>query len=273
MTIAELIREASEELKKINIDRATFEARLLLAHVMSATPEEMIQRDHERVSSEIKSQFKNLIQRRTQFEPVAYLLGYKEFFGRKFDVNSNVLIPRPETESLVHGILGWIQQNEIHSAKILELGTGSGCIAVSLAAELGESFEVTAVDISEEALKIANQNAKQNDVNVHFLKADMLAPSFGNWNVIVSNPPYIPAKEIPTLQLDILNFEPHLALEGGDDGLKFLKVILNFWSKHLTKPGLIALETHGPEQISLLSEATQNFKTWQNGPHLFAELI
>ena len=273
MIISDLLRLGSEELKKINRDRALFEARLLLAHSMNSSPEEIIQRDQESVSSDVEIQFRNLLERRLKFEPVAYLLGAKEFFGQKFKVNRDVLIPRPETESLVQGALDWIQENEIHSAKILELGTGSGCISISLATQLAENFEITALDISAAALQVAQENAKNHSVDITFKQMDFLKETFGNWNIIISNPPYIPTAEIFELQPDILNFEPRLALEAGEDGLRFLKYILNEWFKRLAKPGLLALETHGPEQIVYLKNLIGDCRSWQDGPHLFVEIV
>jgi release factor glutamine methyltransferase len=280
-TVAEIMNAAIEDLRSVNADRSHLEARLLLGHCLQWSPEEVIQRDKEKISDAVVSKFKNLLQRRLAFEPIAYIVGEKEFFGLPFKVTNDVLIPRPETESLVQGALDWIQENEIYSGKILELGTGSGCIAISLAANLDENYEITATDVSDAALSLAKENAERNDQHsIKFMKADLLSSDFGlknsGWNMIISNPPYIPTKEIPTLQPDILKFEPHLALEAGEDGLKFLKFILENAGKNFAKPGLLALETHGSHQIQFLtnhaSELYPAAKLWSDGPHFFLEM-
>jgi len=181
-------------------------------------------------------------------EPIQYILGETEFYGRRFLVNDSVLIPRPETEELVKYI---VDKNQFpvtnNQLQILDIGTGSGCIAISLAKEL-PNFKVTAYDISEKALETAKKNAELNKADVNFEKVNILKPSFINslihsFNIIVSNPPYVTKQEIDRMQKNVLDFEPHLALFVEDsEPLIFYKAIANFAFNNLTNNGLVAVE-------------------------------
>lgn len=204
--------------------------------------------------------WENIIERINSHEPIQYILGETEFYGRKFLVNESVLIPRPETEELVAFIVKNSQQAQIdnleqHSTfrNILDLGTGSGCIAISLAKELPNS-QVFAYDISEKALETAEKNAKLNEANVVFEKVDILRiatnpkHSISNlepqyFDIIVSNPPYVTKHEIERMQKNVLDFEPHLALFVEDtEPLIFYEAIADIASKKLNNNGLVAVE-------------------------------
>ncbi|WP_038530858.1 peptide chain release factor N(5)-glutamine methyltransferase [Formosa agariphila] len=199
-------------------------------------------------------------------EPIQYVLKSTEFFGLEFQVNNAVLIPRPETEELV----AWIIESDLDKIKkplrILDIGTGSGCIAISLAKHF-ENAEVYAVDVSEEAIAVATQNAEHNNVEVHFIHADILSvDTYKNANfklpfdVIVSNPPYVRELEKLQMKSNVLNHEPHLALFVEDhDPLKFYKAITRLAKKHLVNDGLLFFEINeflGNEMIDLLQEHT-----------------
>lgn len=190
-----------------------------------------------------------IIDRLNIHEPIQYILGETEFYGRRFLVNDSVLIPRPETEELVKYIVDK-QKNQFpessHQLSILDIGTGSGCIAVSLAKEL-PNFEVSAYDISEKALKTAQKNAELNKADVTFEKVDILNPPFtihhSPFTIIVSNPPYVTTQEINRMQKNVLDFEPHLALFVEDsEPLIFYEAIANFAFNNLTDNGLVAVE-------------------------------
>lgn len=246
-SIREALGEAGRRLQSIDSERSLLEARLLLGHVLNSSSEDLLMRDEIILTNEQNAAFETLISRRLQYEPIAYLLGFKEFYGLRFAVNSNVLIPRPETENLVEGVLKWIAQTNMKSGSILDLGTGSGCIALSLAKNLPTTFEITGVDISEKALKIAEQNRLNLKIsNVKWLRGDMLHPGrallLNEWDVIVSNPPYIPSREIESLQRDVREYEPLGALDGGEDGKIFLKALDDLWKPRLKKPGFLARE-------------------------------
>lgn len=191
----------------------------------------------------------NIIKRLNTNEPIQYILGETEFYGRRFLVNDSVLIPRPETEELVKYIVDK-QKNQFpvtnNHLQILDIGTGSGCIAISLAKEL-PNFKVTAYDISEKALETAKRNAKLNKADVTFEKVDILNPSFtihhSPFTIIVSNPPYVTKQEIGRMQKNVLDFEPHLALFVEDsEPLIFYEAIANFAFNNLTDNGLVEVE-------------------------------
>lgn len=195
-----------------------------------------------------------IIERLNNNEPIQYILGETEFYGRRFLVNDSVLIPRPETEELVNYIVSE-QKNKFpvtnNQLSILDIGTGSGCIAISLAKEL-TNFKVTAYDISEKALETAKQNAELNKADVTFEKVDILSSQLSIINgrcsayplsIIVSNPPYVTKQEIDRMQKNVLEFEPHLALFVEDnEPLIFYEAIANFAYNNLTNNGLVAVE-------------------------------
>ncbi len=191
--------------------------------------------------------FQNITTRLKTQEPVQYIIGETEFYGRKFKVTPDTLIPRPETEELVQLAVGSVvQQERLPSPiSILDIGTGSGCIAIALACELPQA-QVYAYDISENALKVAKENARINNVNVVFEKVDILS-SFtvhhSPFTVIVSNPPYVMNAEKLEMERNVLNYEPHLALFVEDSNpLIFYKAIAKFASKNLIDNGLCVVE-------------------------------
>ena len=189
------------------------------------------------------------LERLKNHEPIQYILGETEFYGLKFKVNPSVLIPRPETEELVE----WVKPP--HPPKggflsgtptLLDVGTGSGCIAVALKKKF-PSANVSAMDISPEALALAKENAALNEVNIEFIQDDILHPAATDrkWDVIVSNPPYIPASEQRYLHKNVTDFEPHLALFVQDnDPLIFYRKIAEFALSHLTAGGRLYFEIH-----------------------------
>lgn len=191
-------------------------------------------------------------------KPIQYIIGETEFYGLSFKVNENTLIPRPETEELVHWILANVNDLE-KPIKILDIGTGSGCIAISLAKAL-EKAEVFAVDVSPEALKVARNNADINGVNVTFIEADILntisLENLSDFDIIVSNPPYVRVLEKEEMKANVLDNEPHLALFVADnEALIFYKAISVFAEKHLKSGGQLFFEINeylGKEMIKLV---------------------
>ena len=172
--------------------------------------------------------------------PLQYVLGYTEFCGLRIGVQEGVLIPRPETEELVD----WMVSSAGNARRILDVGTGSGCIAIALAKT---GADVTASDISERALEIAARNAEANGAKVRFLLSDIWENIDGRFDVIVSNPPYIPTEQIASLDREVRDFEPHCALDGGEDGLKFYREIAKGLAAHLEEGGILLVEM-GAEQ-------------------------
>ncbi len=199
-----------------------------------------------------------IIDRLNTHEPIQYILGETEFYGRRFLVNDSVLIPRPETEELVKYVVDkTLRTQNLKPRTLLDIGTGSGCIAISLAKEL-PNFRVSAYDISEKALETAKKNAELNKADVTFEKVDILNPSFtihhSPFTIIVSNPPYVTKQEIDRMQKNVLDFEPHLALFVEDsEPLIFYEAIANFAFNNLTDNGLVAVEIN-----ETLGEETAN---------------
>ncbi len=209
---------------------------------------------------EQQEQLENLTQELLQYKPVQYVLKESWFSGMKFFVDESVLIPRPETEELIEWIIQEIKENKITSDSVLDIGTGSGCIPISLK-KRNEKYAVSALDISEGALKVAAKNANDLNAEINFICSDFLDEK--NWNefpvfdIIVSNPPYVKQSESETIRKIVIDFEPHLALFVPDeDPLLFYKKIARFGKDHLSKTGNIFVEINE----SLGKEATTLFR-------------
>ncbi|QGY44935.1 peptide chain release factor N(5)-glutamine methyltransferase [Maribellus comscasis] len=208
------------------------------------------------LSQEKKEKMEEIVKRLKTFEPIQYILGETEFYGLQLKVNTAVLIPRPETEELVQWIL---QTNQLKSPVILDVGTGSGCIALALKKELPAAV-LTAIDISETALENAKENAKTNRLDIQLLNGDILNWEGQRWeqyDVIVSNPPYVRTMEKETMQANVLDYEPELALFVSDsDPLVFYRRIGEFSWENLRKDGFLFFEINenlGMEMAELLS--------------------
>ncbi|MFT3753085.1 MAG: peptide chain release factor N(5)-glutamine methyltransferase [Paludibacter sp.] len=208
-------------------------------------------------SDEQRNVIESFIEKLKKFVPIQYILGETEFYGLPFNVNESVLIPRPETEELVDWIRS--ENNRDKNLQILDIGTGSGCIAISLKHECPKAT-VDAFDISETALETATNNANSNRLEVNFSKVDILnAPDFDKkWDIIVSNPPYVLENEKSQMHSNVLEYEPHLALFVPDsDPLLFYRGIALFAQKHLTDNGKLYFEInreYGKETVEMLSE-------------------
>jgi release factor glutamine methyltransferase len=217
------------------------EARSLLAFVLDATRESLIAQPQRRVSAIAAARFHELCARRLAGEPIAYLLGEREFFGRRFRVDRSVLIPRPETECLVEAALQELKG--LHSPMVLDLGTGSGCIAITLALERPDAH-VVATDVSEPALELARTNAAELSAHVEFVRGHWYAPVPRRFDLIVSNPPYV---AVTDPHLAELGSEPRQALTDGADGLGCLRAIVGQAPSHLIRHGALLVE-HGYDQ-------------------------
>ena len=208
----------------------------------------------------------NILAKLKTGEPIQYILGHTEFYGLTFKVNPSVLIPRPETEELVEWIIASTANGHWASGNILDIGTGSGCIAITLKKHLNEAH-VSAIDISAEALKTAKENAELNDVIVDFIEADILNIKYeidnAKFDVIVSNPPYVTLYDKKQMHTNVTDFEPHSALfVPEDDPLIFYRIITDFASTYLKKGGLLFFEineNYGEQIVELL-----NIKSFKN---------
>lgn len=233
-------------------------ARLVLEERYNLSQTDLLLDKDNKLSADDRQDLANIVDRLLRNEPVQYVLGQAWFCGRPFHVEPGVLIPRPETEELVRLIVGEQQQAD-SALKVLDIGTGSGCIAISLALELPQA-EVTACDVSSEALRIAADNAKSLKAEVRFELQDILhpEPTDRQWNVIVSNPPYVRQLEAAEMSANVLEHEPHLALfVSDDDPLLFYREIGHFTWNHLTPGGRLYFEINqylGPETAQLMEE-------------------
>ena len=240
MNTLELINAGSSRLKSKNIFTHKLDSELLLSEVLKKTREEILINLNAKMSQIDILKFKNLINRRAKKEPIAYILKYKEFWSKKFQIDKSTLIPRPETELMIEYLINVFKRKKIN---ILDIGTGSGCILISLLAELINSKGI-GVDISEKALIIANKNVLNHKLSN---KVKLLNRSFEKiydkkFDLIVSNPPYIKTSDIKNLAEDVRNFEPKIALDGGNDGLDLIKKVIYKSTYILKLDGLLALE-------------------------------
>ena len=254
MKISDILKNTVDTFKKAGIDTASLDAGLLLCKYLQVDRVYLIVNSDKDI--EIGEEFKALVKRRENHEPMHYILGSVEFYGLDFKVNKNVLIPRPDTEVLVEKVIEYVGDN---SYTLLDIGTGSGCIPITVAANC-KNLEAYTVDISKEATKVAKENAKINKVEtrVNFLNMDILT-DFPELKVdcIVSNPPYIEDDVIPTLMSDVKDYEPVIALKGGKDGLVFYRRISGAWYNILKDGGLIAFEV-GHNQSKAVAEILEN---------------
>ena len=247
MNLENLIKEGSKSLKEKNINSYILDAELLLSDVMGTSKEFLLLNGDLNISQKKVEKYKKLIERRVQKEPIAYIVGKKEFWSHDFIVNSSTLIPRPETELMLYKLVKNFKNKKIN---ILDIGTGSGCILLSLLKELKKSKGV-GIDISNLAVKTAIRNSKVLNLiqRSRFITCDVNKFNFGKYDLVVSNPPYIPTRDMKNLSQDITNFEPYIALNGGKDGLDLVKKVIYKASILLKKNGLFSLEI-GTNQYS-----------------------
>ncbi len=255
MKVLEAIKSGSHLLKENNIPSFILDAEILLSKTLKKSREEVLTNLDQKINENEISVFNKFLIRRSKKEPIAYIIEEKEFWSKKFYVNKNTLIPRPETELLVDKLL---QINNKKQITILDIGTGSGCIILSLLGEL-QSSKGIGVDVSREAVLVANKNASNLNLSsrVKFLNKSFEGIFDKKFDLIVSNPPYIESKNIKRLSCDIKKYEPKIALDGGNDGLDVIKKVI-YKSKNILKiNGMLALEI-GNEQIKKVSNILKN---------------
>jgi release factor glutamine methyltransferase len=256
-TFREAFIQASSFLKQQSIENSQGSAERLLLHLLQWDRTTFLNRWDERIPGNLLSEYDTLIQRRAVGEPMQYIVGEEHFYGLRFTVGQGVLIPRPETELLIEKVLfhaeqmGWKED----SLMLADIGTGSGAIAITLAHER-PNWRVTAVDISPEALERAKRNALINglDERIRFLQGDLIEPLEAEGlqvDILVSNPPYIPTEDIRGLQKEVKDYEPYLALDGGEDGLDYYRKIISSLPRVVRFPGIVAFEIgiHQAEDI------------------------
>ena len=240
MNLENTIKKASQLLKNQNIHSHELDAQIILSEIMGIKRESLITNNEISISKKIMEKYNCAIKRRIKKEPVAYIIGKKEFWSEDFMVNHGTLIPRPETELLIYKIINFFKNKKIN---ILDIGTGSGCILLSILKELNFSRGI-GIDISAKAIQMAKVNSKNLNLfyRSKFKVIDLNKFNIGKYDLIVSNPPYIPSRDIKNLSKDITSYEPLTALNGGSDGLDLIKKVI-YKSNHLLKrEGLLALE-------------------------------
>ena len=260
MNVLDTINFGEKELRQKKITSSRLDSELLLSKILNKNREEILINLDKDICKRQLSKYKELITRRSQNEPIAYILEEKEFWSKSFFVGPDTLIPRPETELMVEKLVKIFKEKKI---SILDMGTGSGCILISLLSELKRSKGV-GIDISKKALIIAKKNSEKHLTHnkIKFLNRPLDGKFYQKFDLIVSNPPYIRSNDIKNLKEDVKTYEPRIALDGGNDGLDLIKKVI-YKTKYILKvKGMLALEI-GNEQFKKVSEILikNNFKT------------
>lgn len=268
MNIQELKQIGKNRLCLEQVNDASIKVDILLQYVLDLNKTEIIINSNKEVEEEKKSLFFKYISEIIEGKPVQYITKKQEFMNLKFYVDENVLIPQPDTEILVEEVLKKINKiNDKKTIKILDMCTGSGAIAISIkkyAESSNKNLEVYALDISEQALEIAKKNAKNNKVNINFILSDMFSNvKEKDFDIIVSNPPYIESKTILELSKEVQN-EPYIALNGGEDGLDFYRIIAQKGYTYLNEKGCVLLEI-GYKQKEKVMELFELEKKYNKG--------
>ena len=239
------VERATRRLQAVGIESARLDAQLMLAEAAHVDRAALVA-GSVALSPETLDRFNTMVARRVRREPLAYILGRREFYSLEFEVNRDVLIPRPHTEPVVDAALAFIAGRP--DAAVLEIGTGPGPIAIAIAANAPQA-SVVAVDISGPALEVACRNAARNRVSdrIKFVRADVFLPldgarELGRFDLVVSNPPYIVDSHLASLEPDVREFEPRIAIAGGADGLDFFRRIASGLRSHLRAGGMVVLE-------------------------------
>lgn len=244
-TIAHELSQALEILLESGVDSPQLDAEVLMAHVLQTDRLHVISHPEWELSEHEVRLFVDSVSRRSRREPLPHITGVKEFWGLEFEVTPDVLIPRPETETLVDAAL--MQLRGIENPVVADIGAGTGCVAVALAVELPDSVVYT-TEVSPKAVEVAEHNAEKHQVGLRVvvLRGDMLGPLplqvRGRLDAVVSNPPYIPSDEIASLQEEVASYEPRGALDGGPDGMDYLRRILTEARNVLMPGGWVHLE-------------------------------
>jgi release factor glutamine methyltransferase len=244
-TIGRLLTWTTDYLKQHKSDSPRLDAEVLLAHARGCPRIQLYANFEEVADDGLRARFRELVKKRAEGMPVAYLVGKREFYSLDFKVTPDVLIPRPETEHVVIAALDFIKERSGGKTTVCDVGTGSGCIAICLAKHAATA-QVTAVDISPPALAVARENAAAHGVaeKIEFVESDLFAalPAERKFDVIASNPPYIPAAEYATLPAGVRDYEPRQALLAGNDGLEIIRRLLADANSRLQPNGMLVIE-------------------------------
>jgi len=257
MNIQTLLNQASKTLKQLSNTSSKLDSEILLSKIIKKNRQYLILNSNEELKKENIKSFDYLVKRRKKGEPIAYLINKKEFWKQNFYINQNVLIPRPDTETLVEETLKLFNVNS--KLNMLDIGTGSGCILLSILKER-RNFFGTGIDISKKAINVARFNAKMHQLSnrVKFYNSDVDKFLIGKYDLVVSNPPYIKRQDLKYLEVDVKGFEPKLALDGGKDGLLKITKVISKTSTLLKRNGRFILEIGFGQKNRILSILKQN---------------
>ena len=235
-------------------------ARFLLMYMLDENSQQFTNNISEQISKEKEELYFSLIDKHIEENmPLSHLAGFEYFYDRKFKVTEDVLSPRMETEELIYKVIEYIKSINKNNIKILDLCTGSGIIGITLRKELeSKSLKVVASDISEEALKVAKENAIMNEAEVKFIQSDIFENINEKFDIIVSNPPYIAYSDKITMEDNVLNYDPHLALFAEEDGMYFYREIVENSKEYLNKDGMIFFEIGYDQREKILKLANEN---------------
>lgn len=264
MNLAETLSWAVDYLKKHNIEDARLEGEILLAHALNLKRTDLYTQQHRNIETKEYRIIESFLERRAEHEPTAYITGIQPFMSLGFFMDRSVLIPRAETENLVEASIALIQKSMVHGLlSIVDIGTGSGAIAVSLAKYL-PNVKVIGIDSSPGAVKIAKRNAEYHSVKdrCQFTPGNMLEPLKEKVDFIVSNPPYIPSADIKNLQPEVRDWEPGVALDGGPDGLNYIRLLISESPSHLKQNGSLLVE-FGVDQADKIKQLVKKRGNYQ----------
>ena len=244
VTYTDLYLDVRRQLRESGVEASTLEARELVCFGTGKSREELQRDSRLYASPEREAQVRRLVERRMAGEPVAYLIGEWEFYGLPLDISQDVLIPRADTEVLAEQAIAYIQT--LGECRVLDLCAGSGCVGLAIASQAPQA-RVVLGEIDDSALKICRQNIRRNNLSARVMPIQMdarekPARSLGEFQCIVSNPPYIPTGDIAGLEASVRDYEPHMALDGGADGMDFYRSIVEQWKEALTPGGRIYFE-------------------------------
>ena len=241
MNYQSILNKYSNILKYKNFNSSKLDCEILLSHALKVQREELLINLNKKINQHQYKNFKYLFKKRYYKEPIAYITKQKEFWKSNFYINNSVLIPRPETELIVEEVLNLLKTKSIYN--MLDVGTGSGCILISLLKELKKAKGI-GLDVSKKALKVAKINAKMQQLGnrIKFVHSDVDKFFSNKYDLIVSNPPYIKKCEIKNLDEDVKKYEPVIALDGGSDGLSGIEKVINNGTRLLKKNGILILE-------------------------------
>ena len=235
-------------------------ARFLLMYMLDESPQLFSNSFSEQMSKENENKYFSLIEKHIKEDvPLSHLVGFEYFYDRKYKVTKDVLSPRMETEELIYKVIEYVNASNKNKFKILDLCTGSGIIAITLKKELEQvSVDIIASDISEEALEVAKENSQSHDATIKFIKSDIFNNIDDKFDIIVSNPPYIDRKDEVTMQDNVLNYDPHLALFAEEEGMYFYRKIIEQANDYLNENGVIFFEIGYDQKDKIIKLADMN---------------